>query len=117
MSKPTVKQAEKVVEAIKKAFPAYVTTFALDADGKTDYENMVPVTDPQRLPRIRTDWDGCDVAIVWEDCSPYGWAHNFPFGGVDEEFGGTIDDVSAMLPPGIHAEAITSYAVAIYKEG
>lgn len=60
------------------------------------------------------DEDGTPV-ISWEN-GPFDWPFLFPHGGVEEEFGFTIPDVSDMLPEGVHCEARNGYEVAIYEE-
>lgn len=110
MRKVTATQASKVAELIKKAFPAH----SQFKDG--NYDKMVPVTNPDYLPRVMQDWDGHDFAIAWESGSPYDWTYNFPFGGVDEEFGGTVKDVSAGLPAGVRVEAVNSCVIALYRD-
>lgn len=111
----TRKHAEQVVEAIKAAFPANVTTFARGEDGRFDYDTLVPETNPEMLPKILEDFDGQPFVIVWESGSPYQWTYNFPFGGTDEEFGGTIKGVSRMIPKGFFVEAMTSYSVSLFE--
>lgn len=51
-------------------------------------------------------------AIVWEE-GPYEWAHMFPFGGIEEEFGLRVPDVSDRTK-NVFIECITGWAVAIY---
>lgn len=87
----TRKDAEKVVAAIKAQRSAWV---------EEGYG-----------PHLLEDFDDQPFVIVWEE-GPYQWTYDFPFGGVDEEFGTTIKDVSAMLPDHLYVEAMTSYSVA-----
>ena len=111
--KVTRQHAEKVLEAIKAAFPAYVKEFPKGEDGRSDYDaDLVPITDPQRLPFI-TEYEG-HFEIVWEDGSPYGWTYNFPQGGVDEEFGFPVKDVSEMIPRGVYVEPMNGYSVGVF---
>jgi hypothetical protein len=67
-------------------------------------------------PKLLRNWNflgpAYDWAIVWEE-GPYEWAHLFPYGGIDEEFGLRVPDMSDRTK-GVHIEAITSWAVAIY---
>ena len=63
------------------------------------------------------DWLGsghpAPFAIVWEE-GPYNWTYLFPFGGIEEEFGFRLPDVSDQLPGHLFAEAITGWAVGLY---
>lgn len=70
-------------------------------------------------PQLVKDWDWgwtesrvYPWAIVWEE-GPYDWADLFPYGGIEEEFGFKIEDVSDRIPEGVFSEAITSWAVAV----
>lgn len=93
----TKREAERVLAAVKRAFPAWL--------GK----GSVP-------PKLVKDWNwGFAWAIVWEE-GPYDWAVLFPHGGIDEEFGGKHPDVSDRLPEGVWTEAATSWAIAIYPK-
>lgn len=69
--------------------------------------------------KIIPDWDWSsgpvDFAIVWEE-GPFEWAHMFPRGGRDEEFGFTVKDVSNATPNVVYIEPITSWAVGLYRE-
>jgi hypothetical protein len=97
-SKVPAKVAAKVHKLVKKQHAAYI---AAGYDGPTLVENW--------------DWlgnGGYRWSVVWEE-GPYEWAINFPFGGPDPEFGGTIPDVSDGIPATVYAEAITSWAVGI----
>lgn len=53
--------------------------------------------------------------ISWEE-GPYEWAYLFPFGGIEEEFGFRVADVSGQVPKGLLIEPINSYSVGIYPE-
>lgn len=71
------------------------------------------------LPELRRDWEWgwttshtYDWAIVWEE-GPYEWAYLFPHGGIEEEFGFRIPDVSDRVPGTVFVEAITSWAVSL----
>ena len=89
MSKSVTKaQGQKVLKAVLKAFPAYIDT-------------------PPTLSE-----DGQEV--VWEE-GPFQWTYSFPYGGRDEEFGGTIKDVSDLLPAEVEAQANTHYSVSLYR--
>jgi hypothetical protein len=56
---------------------------------------------------------GGHPSIVWEG-GPHEWACLFPLGGIEEEFGFTVKPVE--LPEGIWTEAMTSFAISIYRE-
>lgn len=105
----TRRDAERVVKAIHAAFPASVQEFA---DG--NYEKLVPITDERFLPQIFENWDGRDFVIIWESGSPYDWTMTFPYGGISEEFGSTVKDVSDMIPSHLHVEAVNNCVLAIY---
>lgn len=62
------------------------------------------------------DWTGSGPhpAVVWEG-GPYEWTYLFPHGGIEEEFGTRVSDVSARIPAGWHTEPITSWAIGIYR--
>src|SRR5690606_12053560 len=111
-------KTQKVVEAIKAAFPAHVSTFAKDPEtGRTDYDTVVPQTDPRMLPEILDNFDdGVEFTIVWESGSPYCWTYLFPHGGVDEEFGSVIKNVQDLLPAGVRVEPMTSYSLGLFFE-
>ena len=52
-----------------------------------------------------------DDTVYWEE-GPYQWVFNFPYGGIDEEFGTVIEDVSDLLHEDIEfIEAETAYSV------
>lgn len=111
----TRKQAEGVLAALHRAFPAYVQEFATGEDGTTDYDLIVPLPpDSPSLPRLFEDWDGYAFVIIWESGSPYDWPQLFPHGGIDEEFGGRIDAVE--LPKGVWTEAVNGCVLAIYPK-
>lgn len=98
MASVTKREAEKFLRALKKQRAAWI-----DDDSKG--------------PELLEDWDwtgygGFRWSIVWEE-GPYDWSDLFPFGGVDEEFGGRIADVSEGLPETLYAESITGWAVGI----
>lgn len=71
------------------------------------------------LPSAVTDWDwlgyGPTASVVWEE-GPFEWAHLFPFGGIEEEFGFKVPDVSEMIPSGVRVEPATSWAVSVYRD-
>jgi hypothetical protein len=96
---PTKAEATKVLTAVKRAFKPW-----LDGnDGPTLIENW--------------DWTGTGGtrwSVVWEE-GPYEWAYLFPFGGIDEEFGFRVADVSSAIPAGFYSEAITSWAIGLYE--
>lgn len=68
-------------------------------------------------PKIVEDWawlgDPAPFAIIWEE-GPFEWTYLFPHGGIDEEFGFKVKDVSSKVPSDILVEAITSWAIGIY---
>lgn len=69
-------------------------------------------------PKLVEDWDwtgygGAKWSIIWEE-GPFQWTYLFPYGGVEEEFGLKVPDVSERLPAGFYAEAITSWAIGLY---
>lgn len=99
----TKAEAEKVLSAVKRAFPAW-------ARGKGAVG-----------PKLVKDWNwgftyshDYDWAIVWEEGSPYNWTYLFPHGGTDEEFGGRHPAVT--LPDGVWVEPVTGWAIAIYPD-
>ena len=53
-------------------------------------------------------------AIVWEG-GPYDWPQLFPGGGTDEEYGLRWPEVK--LAANVWTEAITGYALGLYREG
>lgn len=66
-------------------------------------------------PQLVKDWDWLggypvDWAVIWEE-GPFEWAHLFPYGGIEEEFGLPVPDVSDLIPDGFYSEAMTSWAV------
>jgi len=71
------------------------------------------------VPTVLEDWDWTGgqpvTAIIWEE-GPYDWTYLFPYGGIEEEYGSTLKDVSEMIPEGLYVEPVTSWAVAIYWE-
>lgn len=96
----TKADATKVLNALKRQQRAYIGA---------GYTPPVLVRD--------WDWMGTGHAarwsIVWEE-GPFEWAHLFPHGGIEEEFGFKIEDVSERMPSGVFAEPITSWAVAVW---
>jgi|PlaIllAssembly_1097288.scaffolds.fasta_scaffold01795_13 hypothetical protein len=100
---PTKAQATKVLNALKRQRAAYI-------DG------------PDSGPKLVENWDwlgnGSDYiarwSIVWEE-GPYEWSYLFPFGGIDEEFGFHVANVSDAIPEGFYSEAITSWAIGLYE--
>jgi hypothetical protein len=110
----TKREAERVLAAVKRAFPAY-----LDKGGKYG-------------PKLVKDWDWgwttshvYEWAIIWEE-GPYEWTYNFPEGGVDEELTAELHTIvpdakpittkAVELPDGVWTEPITSWAIAIYPK-
>lgn len=78
------------------------------------------VEDDSRFgPQLREDWDWLGTgnvakwSIIWEE-GPFQWSYYFPYGGIEEEFGTMVPDVSKSIPAGFYAEAITSWAVGLY---
>lgn len=96
----TKAQAEAVLTAVKEQFAPWVEA------------------DPYNAPVLIMDWDwtgyGPTPSIIWEG-GPFEWAHLFPHGGPDEEFGGTIGAVK--MPKGVWTECATSWALHVYPEG
>lgn len=71
-------------------------------------------------PQLLMDWQWTastppHPAIVWEE-GPYEWAYLFPHGGIEEEFGTRVKDVSSSLPAGVWCEPDTSWAIAICSD-
>jgi len=58
------------------------------------------------------DWDTTRWSIVWEE-GPYQWTYTFPHGGIEEEFGSRLKDVSDRLPAGVWTEACNSFALSV----
>ena len=54
------------------------------------------------------------ASIVWEG-GPYDWVYNFPFGGVEEEFGFRLEDVSDRFDDGVWVEAQNNWSVVIWN--
>ncbi len=97
---PTKAQATKVLNAVKKQCAAWID------EGDTG-------------PKLVRDWDwtghgSARWSIVWEE-GPYQWSYLFPFGGIDEEFGFKLPDVSAAIPEGFYSEAITGWAIGLFE--
>ena len=90
---------------------------------KRDAEKVLAAVTHQRWlggtpPVLVKDYEtwGGDVApwaILWEE-GPYEWPYLFPFGGIEEEFGFTVRDVSAMIPSRVFAEPLNGWSIAIY---
>ena len=87
----TRKDVEKVVAAIGRQIPS-----AKDEG----YGPLIGEDD-------RQGW-----TIIWEE-GPFQWTYLFPHGGIEEEFGTKLEDVSADLPAGIWAEAINHYSIGV----
>lgn len=70
-------------------------------------------------PKLVMDFDrlgnGAHPAIVWEE-GPYEWTYLFPYGGIEEEFGTRVPDVSKMLPVGVFCEPDTAWALSICND-
>lgn len=111
--KVTEKQAQRVLAAVREQCAGW-----LDPDK--------PDTGPKLV--MDFDWTGTGArpAIVWEG-GPFEWTYQFPYGGVDEEAtgllqefkpGGRIErkDVSGKIPKGVWTEACTAWALSIYPE-
>ena len=90
--------ADKVLAAVKKAYKSWV-----DA-GYTP-------------PKLVKDWDWTSGpaawSVVWEE-GPYDWAILFPFGGIEEEFGFKVPDVSGSIPDGVFFEPINGWSGGIF---
>lgn len=65
-------------------------------------------------PKLVQDFDDREWTILWEE-GPYEWPYLFPHGGVEEEFGFKVADVSGQIPEGIFAEPVNHYSVGIYE--
>lgn len=65
-------------------------------------------------PVLRMDWE-IGATIIWEE-GPYQWTYLFPYGGIDEEYGFRVKDVSASIPKGVWCEPQTSYSLSIYLD-
>ncbi len=78
-----------------------------------------PWVDLGYKPKLIMDWDwhgdGGVPSIVWEE-GPYDWPVYFPHGGIEEEFGFHLPDVSGLIPDGVWVEGSTHFAVSIWKE-
>lgn len=57
-------------------------------------------------------FDGREWTILWEE-GPYEWPYLFPHGGIEEEFGFRVAEVS--VPAGLLIEPINHYSVGIYE--
>lgn len=95
--KVTRRDAEKVLAGVRRAYRPYL---------RAGYNE----------PMLVRNWrffDGPPVpyAIVWEG-GPFEWTMHVPFGGRDEEFGGTIPAID--VPDGIYTEPYTGWALGIY---
>lgn len=97
----TKAEATKTLNAVKRMFRSYIRP------GSTG-------------PTLIKDWNwGWNYptdyawAIVWEE-GPYDWAHLFPYGGIDEEFGFRHNEVE--IPDGVWTECITGWAIAVYPK-
>jgi hypothetical protein len=104
MPELTREQAEQVVAAVRRQV----------AGDCTDDEFRKAFGDG---PQLMENWDylgdgGHRWAVVWEE-GPFEWAHLFPYGGIEEEFGFRLADVSAAIPDGWYSEAITSWSVGL----
>jgi len=97
--KVTKRDAERVLAAVKKAYGAWI----MEGD---------------RGPVLMKDyaaWNSpAPYAVVWEE-GPFEWTFNFPFGGIEEEFGSNVADVSAAIPKAVFCEAMTSWCLGIYE--
>jgi hypothetical protein len=79
----------------------------------------VKLGDKEYGPQLVKDWEWGWTqshtyrwAIIWEG-GPYDWPFYFPYGGIEEEFGSNVPDVSERVND-VFVEAITSWAIAIY---
>lgn len=98
--KVTKTQANKVLAAVRKQLAG----------------SILP-GDAGPIVNMTFDWTGYgpNPAIVWEE-GPYQWTYMFPYGGIEEEFGFKIADVSSQLPAGVWCEAVTAWAMNIYPK-
>lgn len=93
------RDAEAVLRAVKRQFKNYVESGC----------------EPQLIERWSFLRDSDHWAVVWEE-GPYDWAHLFPYGGREEEFGSLILDVSADVPARVFCEPITGWALGVYPD-
>lgn len=125
----TRKDAEAVMEALRAKYAAWFLTFGTDpVTGKTDYDVMVPETDPTQLPTLAENWnDGVrtyEWAIIWE-AGPDSWAlADLGSETVNEEMTflaqgfapGTVHrDPAVSVPAGVIVEAYSSYLAVLYR--
>lgn len=93
----TERDAQKVVAAI------------LRQTNHDDPELFAGVSPPiVRESEYGDDWD-----IIWEE-GPFQWPYLFPFGGIEEEFGFRLKDVSSDLPDHVMVEAKNHYSITLY---
>lgn len=98
MRHPTKAQASKVLAAVRAQYKSWI----LPGD-----------TGPLLVRDWKFyDWDTTRWSIVWEE-GPYQWTYMFPHGGIEEEFGSRVKDVSDRLPAGVWAEACNSFALSV----
>ena len=114
----TKRDAERVLNAIREAFPAYC--YRYDDDGKRG--DLDPTVDQPKIyePGFHdTGW-----TIAWEG-GPYAWTLLFPYGGIDEEmtamaraFGSEqvsrVDDVSHLVPDHVLVEPANHWLIGLY---
>ena len=102
MAKVTKRQAERVLSLLKKQTAPWLDDDYVEGD-----------------PKLIMDWDwfgtGPVPSIVWEG-GPYAWPQYFPRGGIEEEFGFNLPDVSGRIPAEVRVEAATHFAVSLYRE-
>ncbi len=97
--KATKAEATKVLNALKKQCRAW-----LDAGCEG----------PTLVKREFEYSQGTGWQIIWEG-GPYDWVYNFPFGGVEEEFGFRLEDVSDRFDDGVWVEAQNNWSVVIWN--
>lgn len=65
-------------------------------------------------PKLVQDFDDREWTILWEE-GPYEWPYLFPHGGIEEEFGFKVADLSSQIPAEVFVEPINHYSVGIYE--
>lgn len=91
--------ADKTLAAVKKAFKSW-------CDAGTPL--------PKLVKDYNTGYGTAPYAILWEE-GPFEWTLYFPHGGIEEEFGFKLPDVSGAVPDGVFCEPINHWALAIYE--
>ena len=114
----TKRDAERVLHAIREAFPAYCYKYT--EDGKRG--ELDPNVEQPKVYEPGTQSDGWTIA--WEG-GPYSWTMLFPHGGIDEEMTAMarefdpdhvsrVADVSHLVPDHLFVEPVNHWLVGIY---